>query len=399
MENHIIDLSYVQEKIEMAKREEILKQHSYKIWQGKDSKWYTYLPDKKNGRKLVKRNSLKGVEDVVILFWKSEMENPTVKEIFIEWADRKLETGEIKSPTYERYKIDFGRFFCCFGERKIKSITEDEIEDFLIDCITKFHLTQKGYSNLRILVYGIFKRARKKKYIQFGITEVINNMEISRKIFKSSRKSDSEEIFDDEEFKKMENCLMQKPDLINLGLLLMFFTGIRVGELAGLKWSDFHGNSIKIKRTETRYRNEGGKYVYGIKESTKTEAGIREVIIPPQCMWIIKRIRCINPFGEYMFEKNGNRLKTYSYRKRLYRVCDQVGIPRRSPHKIRKTYASILLDNHVSEKVIIDLMGHTDIQCTNRYYGRNRKTNEKKAEILNNIPEFQLNMHDNRTCV
>lgn len=399
MENHIIDLSYVQEKIEMAKRKELLEKHPYKISQGKDGNWRTYLPDKKNGRKLVKRNSLKGVEDIVISFWKSEMENPTVKEVFIEWVGRKLETGEIKNPTYERYKIDFERFFNDFGERKIKSVAEDDVEDFLIDCITKFNLTQKGYSNLRILVYGIFKRARKKKYIQFGITELINNMEVSRKIFKSSRKADSEEIFDDEEFAKMEDYLMRKLDLTNMGLLLMFFTGIRVGELAGLKWSDFHENSIRIQRTETRCRNEDGKYVYGIKESPKTEAGIREVIIPTQCMWLIKKVRCINPFGEYMFEKSGNRVKTYSYRKRLYHICDQVGIPRRSPHKIRKTYASILLDNHVSEKVIIDLMGHTDIQCTNRYYGRNRKTNEKKAEILNSIPEFQLNMHDNRTCV
>ena len=80
-------------------------------------------------------------------------------------------------------------------------------------------------------------------------------------------------------------------------------------------------------------------------------------------MWINQKIRHINPFGEYMFEKNGNRVKTY---------------------------ASILLDNQVPEKLIADLMGHTDIQCTNKFYGRNRKTNEMKAEILNNIPEFQI---------
>lgn len=100
-----------------------------------------------------------------------------------------------------------------------------------------------------------------------------------------------------------------------------------------------------------------------------------------------------------MFEKDRNRIKTYSFRKRLYHICDQMEIPRRFPHKIRKTYAGILLDNHVSGKVIIELMGHTDINCTNKYYGRNRKTNEKKVEILNSIPEFQINMQKNRTCV
>lgn len=399
LENNIIDLSYVQEKIEMAKRKELLEKHPYKISQGKDGKWRTYIPDKESGRKMIKRNTQKAVEDAVISFWKAEMENPAVKDIFKEWIDRKLEIGEIKEPTYERYNIDFGRYFQIFGERKIKSVTEDEIEDFIIDCITQFHLTQKGYSNLRTIIYGIFKRARKKKYVQFGITEVINNMDMSRKIFKSSRKADHEEIFDDEEFEKLEKCLMERLDLTNLGLLLMLFTGIRVGELAVLKWADYEGSSIKIQRTETRYKDSTGKYAYEIKESPKTEAGIREVIIPSQCKWIVRKIRYLNPFGEYMFEKDGIRTKTYSFRKRLYHVCDQIGIPRRSPHKIRKTYASILLDNHVSEKVIIDLMGHTDIKCTNKYYGRNRKNNEKKAEILNSIPEFQINIQNNRTCV
>ena len=74
MENHIIDLSYVQEKIEMAKRKELLEKHPYKISQGKDGKWRTYLPDQKNGRKLVKRSSLKGVEDVVNKFYQLKKE-------------------------------------------------------------------------------------------------------------------------------------------------------------------------------------------------------------------------------------------------------------------------------------------------------------------------------------
>ena len=368
LDNNIIDLSYVQEKIEMTKRKELLEKHPYKISQGKDGKWRTYVPDKESGRKMIKKNTQKAVEDAVITFWKAEMENPVVKDIFFEWIDRKLETGEIKKPTYERYKIDFERYFQVFGERKIKSVTEDEIEDFVLDCITQFHLTQKAYSNLRIIIYGIFKRARKKKYVQFGITEVISNMEMSRKIFKSSRKADYEEVFDDEEFEKLEKGLIENLDLTNLGLLLMLFTGIRVGELAVLKWDDYDGSSIKILRTETRFKDNTGKYAYEVKETPKTEAGIREVVIPPQCKWIIRKMRCINPFGVYMFEKNGKRLKTYIFRKRLYYICDKIGIPRRSPHKIRKTYASKLIDADVEEAIIRAQMGHTDIKTTKDYY-------------------------------
>ena len=68
VENAMIDAALVQEKIEMQKREELLNKHPYKIYQGKDGKWYTYLPDKKNGRILKKRTNKK---DINYYSWKN----------------------------------------------------------------------------------------------------------------------------------------------------------------------------------------------------------------------------------------------------------------------------------------------------------------------------------------
>ena len=45
VENGMIDLSYVQEVIEMKKRKELLEKHRFKIWEGKVGRWYTFLPD------------------------------------------------------------------------------------------------------------------------------------------------------------------------------------------------------------------------------------------------------------------------------------------------------------------------------------------------------------------
>ena len=64
----IIDLSYVQEQIEMNRRKEYLNRHPYKISEGSDGKWRTYLPDKEHGRKMVKRNSRKEIEDILIKY-------------------------------------------------------------------------------------------------------------------------------------------------------------------------------------------------------------------------------------------------------------------------------------------------------------------------------------------
>lgn len=51
VEHDMIDLSYVQEQIKMNRRRELLEKHLYKIWEGKNGKWYTYLPCNLDSRK------------------------------------------------------------------------------------------------------------------------------------------------------------------------------------------------------------------------------------------------------------------------------------------------------------------------------------------------------------
>ena len=89
-------------------------------------------------------------------------------------------------------------------------------------------------------------------------------------------------------------------------------------------------------------------------------------------------------------DKNGKRMTTNCFRRRLERVCKQVGVYKKSPHKIRKTYGSILLDNNVDKNLVIQQMGHTDITVTENHYHRNRKSIERKVEILSAIPEFLM---------
>lgn len=69
--------------------------------------------------------------------------------------------------------------------------------------------------------------------------------------------------------------LKAKPDIYNLGILLTFQTGLRVGELSTLKKEDLHGRIIKIRRTEDKYRDKNNKWIVAVKEHAKTDAGNR----------------------------------------------------------------------------------------------------------------------------
>lgn len=391
LEHGMINVSYVQEQVEMNKRKKLLDKHPYKIWEGKDGKWYTYLPDEKKGRILKKRSSQKRIEDVVVEYLKEQLEDPTFGEIFEEWNDRRLRLKKISAATYQRNVQVYNRHFSDFGNKRIKGITPEEIDDFLEEQIPKHNLKAKAFANLKSITRGTLKYAKKKKFISFSVIDMLDELDVSDKDFSPATNALDDEVFNEKEMPMVIEYLeSQERTLLNLGILLMFVTGVRIGELSTFKWEDWDGCAFHIFRTETRFKGENGKYVYEVKEYPKTPAGLRPVVVPPHCLWIVKEIKKLNPFGEYVFEKDGVRVKTYSFRKKLYRVCNDLNIKKKSPHKIRKTYASILLDNQIPEKNVIDLMGHTDISCTKNFYSRNRKSNEKKAEMLDQIPEFHI---------
>lgn len=97
----------------------------------------------------------------------------------------------------------------------------------------------------------------------------------------------------------------------------------------------------------------------------------------------------------YLYEK-GKRLTTVSFRNRQYRICKKIGCYPKSPHKLRKTYASLLSDYNVDPKMTIEQMGHTNISCTQGHYFRNRKSLSTKTAILSSIPELQIAQKNNQ---
>jgi integrase len=269
-------------------------------------------------------------------------------------------------------------------------LEEDDILDFLEEQIPKHNLTAKAFSNLKGITRGFMKRAKKRRLIDFSVEEMLDELDVSDHDFKRTVKEDYEEVFSEDEMPVIIDYLVNHLDPWNIGILLMFVTGIRVGELVALKHDVFDGNSFKVRRTETKYK-ENGKYVYEVKEFPKSAAGVRTVVIPSDYAWLCGKIKALNPFGEYVFVgKDGQRMTTNCIRMRLRRLCEKVKVYHKSPHKVRKTYGSILLDNNIDQRLIIGQMGHTDVYCTETHYHRNRRNIDRKTEIISAIPEFSL---------
>ena len=89
---------------------------------------------------------------------------------------------EISKSTKDRYERQYEQCFSEFGKNKIKSLSEYDVENFVLNAIHDFNLTTKGFSNLRTLIFGIFRLAKKKKLVDFSITELVSDIIWTKKM-------------------------------------------------------------------------------------------------------------------------------------------------------------------------------------------------------------------------
>ena len=389
IDSGMIDTNTIRKQIEMNERKKFIEMHEYEVWQGKNGLWYTYVPDNAKGRKLIKRKTKEAIDDEIVKFYKSVENEPTIKHVFDSWIEEKLKFGEIQKQSYDRYKTDFDRYFVNnesfrnFSDRKIKYLSEDDLEEFIKVSITKMNLTQKAYSGLRTIINGIFKYAKKKKYSDISITNFMGDLDLSRRSFKKNIKNKENEVYKECEIEKLTSYLrFNAEDIRCQGLLLIFESGVRIGELCGLKPEDIHNGYIHIQRTEVKYKDESDKWVMDVRDYPKSEAGDRYIIINENAVKTIENIMSLRENGEYLFTDSGKRIRSNGFRRNLERVCNRLGIKYKSNHKIRKTYGTMLIDNGVDESIVAEQMGHVDISTTKKYYYFSNKSEEKKREQI-----------------
>lgn len=390
VEDIILNSEGISKAINMARREEFLKRHKYSIYNGCDGKWYTYLPDdtKKYKRRLVKRKSREELEDTVVAFYENLIRQVTLQDVFDEWNNRRVDLRKVKESTASRYRQDFDRYFKDIKGKAISDVTPESVSDFLEVQVSKLNLSAKSFGNLKALSRGILKRAKKRKLIEFDVEPIFQDLDVSDREFKKRIIDDSKEIFYDDEYEDMmDYCRDHRSDLSCLGIALMCVSGLRVGEVVCLKKCDILNCEVFVHRTETQFSKDGINH-FEVSDYPKTPAGVRRVIIPDKYEWILDDLIRIGGNDWVFTGIHGKRMHTSQIRKRLYSVCKKLDIPVRSPHKCRKTYGTILLDNHVDSKIIEKQMGHTDILTTELHYHRDRKRTQQKRDIINSIAEF-----------
>ena len=387
---------------EMSKRQDtvnrFIEEFGYQpkeIQTGKyKGEWYIELPNKDKRTKKRKKTK-KEIEDLIIDFMEDYDNNPTLQELFDEHIAKQITIGNIKPKSKNNYRQVFERHFKVFGEKRIKNVTAKDFKQFLEEQVSSQNLKKHAFDDLKLVTKKILKQADQEELIDWDYEkDVFRKLEISDSAFEFVYKEDYELVYDEQETQKVIEYCNQHQTPRTLAILLMFFTGMRIGEVVALKHDDIdpEQNTIKVRRTEIHYTDDCGKEVYEIREFPKTYHGFREIPLPQSQSPLVKRLSEMSKNTEFVFSKHskhGEWLLSYNVRNTLIReVCKKTDVYRKSPHKIRATYDTILLDNGIDNKTVTELMGHSDIRVSERNYHRNRKKLADKQTLLNNIGEF-----------
>ena len=374
----------VAEAIEQMNKNDVLKAHPYKISETvkhNETYYLTYVYDetKKNHRRQISAKSKKDLEKKIYEnHLKSQVKR--FEDVYYEWYETSYK-GEVKTETHTRMGTDYTRFLkdTTFAKKPITDIEVCDVEEFVHNAIIKFKLKMQGYKNLKSLLNGVLKYAKKKKYI----TE--NPMEFAEfstaNIVAPSKEKKEAVVFTTEEANLVKKAIVDDKanfkTSLPFGILLSFQLGLRVSELIALKWSDIDNNTIHIQRQEicyTLHSDNTKRTIHEIVEHTKTAAGDRILPLTDEALSILEDIKKWNNehhiVSEFIFaDANGNYFNRQRINTRLYKYCNRVNIIKKSSHKIRRCVISTLLDNVKNKDSVRQFAGHEKIQTTfNAYY-------------------------------
>lgn len=367
MDCGILNSDSVLDMLMSSKKEQIKKIHPYAITPpSKDGgRWQTFYKGTDGKRKNIKAQTEEDLLNKLIplYFQNSYIDKLTFHKLYEEWLEYK-KTVTNSPNTIKRHTQHYSKYFesSCLHAMKIKQINELFLESECNRIVKDFNLSRKEWGNTKTILNGMFQYAVRKKYLP---ENPMDKIQIHVKFKQIVRKTGKTETYNTDELENLNQYLdrmyTETEDTVFLAVKLNFLLGLRVGELVALKWEDLSDeNHLHIVREEVRNQITNQCEVV---EHTKTNCD-RFVVLVPKAINLLQKIEHT---GNYIFMRNGERIRARQIAYVLEKYAERQGIATKSTHKMRKTYASNLNAKGVPLDSIRELLGHSNPTTTLGY--------------------------------
>ncbi len=292
--------------------------------------------------------------------------------------------GTLKISSINKYE-DILRCYILpkFGNREFSEITNRDLMSFVHELRTSGGTKKQGLAPATVAeilsaMNGLRVYALKHDY----------NVAFSPECVNVKREQKNIRVFSLEEEKKLFTYLQENMNLTSLGILLCFFTGIRLGELCALQWEDFNmqERQLCVHRTMQRVRVDND-------QKHKTEVRIFEPksscsirIIPLPDIIVDSLEDFYTPDAFLLTGQRERFIEPRTMQNRFKSILAACGIANANFHATRHTFATRCIELGFDVKSLSEILGHASVAITmNRYV---HPTMALKSENMNRLSEL-----------
>ena len=173
--------------------------------------------------------------------------------------------------------------------------------------------------------------------------------------------------------KRLESVLSSPVDV---GIWICLYTGLRIGEVCALKWTDINFETLTLTVNSTQARTENGIEII----APKSKSSKREIPIP---VIITNKLKEIPQGCEYVLSKNNKPVDIRTYRRHFKKLLQKASLPDIKYHALRHTFSTRALEVGMDYKTLSEILGHSSVGITLDLYAHSLK--EHKRNEMNKL--------------
>ena len=310
----------------------------------------------------------------------SEQGNMTLSDWIEQWLTSYAEPT-LRESTVCGYRSDVRHHIKpALGSKRLRSITQRDVQKFYNAMGKKTYKASDGSERcladatvrgVHMLLHEIMEAAVRSRLIVQNPTDGTVIPKLNRLPMK---------ILNEEQLDRFMEAIRAEP------LWYDFFyteitTGLRRGEICGLKWCDLDEESGTLKICRSIHSVPGGALEVG---NPKTEKGTRTILLPPSTLHVLKERRK-TALTEWIFpsllELEKPTAPSAAYH-RLKVILKDAGLPDIRFHDLRHTFATHAMRSGVDAKTLSGILGHTNASFTLDTYTHVTTDMQKNASII-----------------
>ncbi|HDU1020834.1 TPA: site-specific integrase [Listeria monocytogenes] len=370
----------------------------------KTNKWFyrAYLGKDENGKKIQKtKRGFATQREAKQAFDKymythsylkpvSLVSNITFEEFykvrFVRWYEK-----QVKRQTYENAQFIFEKKLIYFYKMRLRDIQGQDIEEWMHELSQTATRNSRGKDEISTLSKSYINRL-------FGHVKIVLNRAVKEGLIERNpvesvslfpKENKKVEFWEVEEFKQVmaviPNHSIQSQHR-KIMYEMLFYTGIRIGELQALTWENvnFEKNQITIEQTLI-YQTKNDWYLSTPKSNKAYRTiGIGSNLSTKLAQW--KKLQEMVGNFEYMAQLDGTFTPPYSFANWLKDYAKQAGIKPIKLHSLRHSHVALLVEKNIQPLMIQERLGHANIQITLGTYGHlYAKADDRVVEAIDTL--------------